>query len=205
MTKSSRTLVVILIAACLSVGSLYIAARLLRILMISIMAWAGSGPEHIVESYDPATTILLGDTTHLAYETRVIDDVFLSAYLTGLNATRATEGPPYSVVVGCYLIADEIKQVRVVEAWVRINDQEKTSFIDGLDKRLVLCTPDLDKQRTSEWISSEYVITAKPINGDRVTIELLIEVQGGLDEEPVQKRFLFDFVPVVKKVIERYF
>lgn len=154
----------------------------------------------IVQKYLEKNPIDSRDTNNPDYSSRVIESVFITAYLSATDATKYSGSPPFSVVLGAYSMSNTIVLVKIVSASVSINGNQPfdiSSHFDALSMNTVLKNPSLDPAIytgfSSAWIDTDKFLNAVPLDGDTVRVVFEIRV-GGKDSSGVRK-ISIDFIP----------
>ncbi len=175
--------------------------RLLMTISVLVFLCSCAKPNRvIVQKYLEKDQIDSGDTNNPDYSSRVIESVFITAFLSATDATTYSGSPPFSVVLGAYSISNTIVLVEIVSASVSINENQPfdiSSHFDALSMNTVLKNPSLDPAIytgfKAAWIETDKFLNAVPLDGDTVTVVFEIRV-GGKDSSGVRK-ISIDFIP----------
>ncbi len=158
-----------------------------------------------VERYENAELVLEKDINHPHYQAYKVGSVFFGAYVSGLNETTVDGGPPFSVNIGAYSLADDSAQVTLLEAEVLIKGQGRVDVLSEFTSHdfEVLTEPDqarFDESGSygSEWLHTENFLYAYPSKDEALVLYFRVRVQSGT--EVMEGEVEFEFTPRVQDI-----
>lgn len=155
------------------------------------------------EYYNNAENINPSDTGHDHFHRYVVGQVFFGVYLSSVDETTVTGGPPFRINFGIYSLAEESVPVEIVAAEAQIGTHERFHIehrFPTLKMQSELRSDRCDDcgHFGSSWLHTGYFLDASPANDETVTLFFRVRVGEGAGEE--EGELVFEFLPLVKRI-----